>query len=100
MPPQRIEATYREGRLELAIQAYQNNQFQSIRAAALAYDVPRNTLQRRLAGIQPRLNSIPKNRLLSPTEEQELTERILSMDQRGMPPTLASVRSMASLLAS
>jgi hypothetical protein len=50
--------------------------------------VPQNTLQRRLAGIQPQLNSIPKNRLLSPTKEQERTERIISMDQRGMPPAL------------
>ena len=100
MPPQRVNSSYKEGRLELAVQAFQNNQFSSIRAAARAYDVPRDTLRRRLAGIQPKRHSTPKNRLLTPTEEQQLTERVLSMDQRGMPPTFASVRAMASLLAS
>ena len=100
VPPQRQEALHREGRLELAVQAYKNGDFQSYRAAAQAYDVPRDTLQRRIASTQPRLGSTAKNRLLTPTEEEYLVQRILSMDKRGIPPTAATVRTMASLLAS
>jgi hypothetical protein len=59
--PQREEALQREGRLELAIQAYQKGEFQSYRAAARAYDVPRDTLQHRIAGTQPRLGSNAKS---------------------------------------
>ena len=97
--PQQQVASYKEGRLELAIQAYQQGKFQSYRAAAKAYDVPRSTLQTRIAGTQVQLGSTSKNRLLTPTEEEILKQQILSMDRRGMPPTLESVRRMAGLLA-
>jgi hypothetical protein len=100
VPPQREEALHREGRLELAIQAYQKGEFQSYRAAAQAYDVPRDTLQHRIAGTQPRLGSTAKNHLLTSTEEEYLVQQILSMDKRGMPPTITTVQTMASLLAS
>lgn len=99
-PPKRQEALHREGRLELAVQAYKQGHFRSYRAAARAYDVPRDTLQRRIAGTQPQLGSTAKNHLLTSTEEECLVQRILSMDKRGMPPTVAAVRVMAGLLAS
>jgi predicted DNA-binding WGR domain protein len=93
-------ALHREGRLDLAIQAYHQGRFKSVKAAASAYDVPRTTLRDRLAGIKPKLGSIAKNRLLMPTEEETLVQWILSIDQRGMPPTVATVRQMAGLLVS
>ena len=99
-PPKRQEALHREGRLELAVQAYNQGHFRSYRAAARAYDVPRDTLKRRIDGTQPQLGSTAKNRLLTSTEEECLVQRILSMDKRGMPPTVAAVRVMAGLLAS
>lgn len=40
------DSTYQEGRIELAIQAFKNGQFKSIRAAAIAYDVPEKTARR------------------------------------------------------
>ena len=98
-PPPPQEVSFQEGRLILAVQAYQKGEFQSYRAAARAYDVPRDTLQRRIAGIQSRRDTTPKNRLLTPTEEQCLIQQILSMDQRGIPPTIAAVGVMAGLLA-
>jgi hypothetical protein len=70
--PPRQEALYQEGRLNLACQAYKQGEFQTPYAAAKAFDVPLKKLQRRLAGIQPRLGSIAKNRLLTPTEEETL----------------------------
>ncbi len=71
-PPQRQETLRREGRLELAVQAYKLGKFRSCRAAAKAFDIPRNTLQRRIDGIQPQLGSTRKNCLLTPVEEESL----------------------------
>ena len=99
-PPQRREALHREGRLELAVHAYKRGDFQSYRAVARAYDVSRDTLRRRLDGIQLQLGSTSNNRLLTSTKEECLVQQILSMDRRGMPPTVGAVRVMASLLAS
>jgi hypothetical protein len=96
--PQRQEAVHKEGRLILAVQAYQTSQIQSLTTAAKTFDVARNTLQRRASGIQPQLGAIAKNRLLTPTEEESLVQWILSMDRRGMPPKLQAVRQMAALL--
>jgi hypothetical protein len=91
-------ALYKEGRLDLAVQAYQRGDFQSYTAAVKAYDVPRKTLQRRILGVQPKLGSITLNRLLLTTEEDTLIQWILSMDQRGMLPRPSAVREMARLL--
>ena len=96
--PRQQAAIRQEGRLELAIQAYQQGRVSSHRIAAKTYDVPRNLLQRRLTGIQPRVGSIAKNRLLTVTEEETLVQWILSMDRRGMPPRVRIVREMADLL--
>ena len=68
------EALYKEGRLSLAVQAYKRGDFQSYRAAAKAYDVPPNTLQRRALGVKLQLGSIAINRLLSTTEEDTLVQ--------------------------
>jgi len=97
-PPQQQITIQKEGRLELAIQAYKQGRFSSYRAAAKAYDVPRNMLQRRLTGTHPRVGSIAKNRLLTVTEEETLVHWILSMDRRGMPPRIRVVREMTDLL--
>jgi hypothetical protein len=98
--PQQQEAVFREGRLQLANQAYNTSQIQSNRAAAEAYDVKKDTLKRRRNGVLPQRGSIAKNRLLALTEEAILEQCILSLDRRGMLLTVATVRVMASLLAS
>ena len=77
-----------EERFNLAIQAIQLSQVPSIRAAAALYDVPETTLKDRLRGRVARKDAQINNRKLSPTEEQALLQRIASMDERGMPPTL------------
>jgi hypothetical protein len=94
--PRSKDSSYTEGRIELAIQAFKKGQFQCLQAAALTYDAPITTVRRRARGIRSRRDSQPSNRKLSSTEEETL---IQSMDQRGMPPTMASVRRSADLLA-
>ncbi len=94
----RKESLYRAGRLELAIQAYQRGQFETPSAAAKAFDVPRNTLLRRLAGVPPKRGSDAINRVLTQNEEDSLLKWIHSMDRRGMPPRQDVIRQMAMLL--
>ncbi|KAJ6436248.1 ATP-dependent DNA helicase PIF1 [Purpureocillium lavendulum] len=90
----------REERVLLAIKAYQQGQFDSAHKAATAYDVPQSTVSARLRGARPRRDAQMKNRKLTATEETALVQWVLSMDERGMPPTVAYTRRMANLLLS
>jgi hypothetical protein len=96
---QQQAALHRQGRVDLAIQAHKQGHITSFRAAVAAYDVPRRTPMRRVAGIKPKLGSFAPNCRLIPREEESLKQWILSMDQRSMPPRNATVRQMASILA-
>ena len=98
-PPQR-EALYEEGRVDLARQAFMQGQFKTPYAAALSFDVKPKKLKRRITGIEPRLGSVAKNRLLTPTEEESLVQWILSQDRRGMLPRPATIGQIAGLLLS
>jgi hypothetical protein len=89
-----------EDRIQLALKAFKNGQFKSIRAAAAAYDVPYRTLTYRINGRKSRTD-VPANcQKLSNLEEASLKKWILDMDERGLPPTHATVRKMADLLVS
>jgi hypothetical protein len=99
MPPLRnISKAQKKGRLLLAHQAYQRDQFRSIRQAALAYDVPPRTLSDRVNGRVAREDSLANGRKLTTTEEEVLLQWILSMDERGYPPKPSAVGDAARLL--
>jgi hypothetical protein len=85
-------------RITLALQAYQQGQFLSLRAAARAFNIPHTTLTRRNHGTTCRANSTSPNLKLTQTEETALIEWILSLDTRGIPPTQIIVQQMAELL--
>lgn len=89
-----------EERVLLAVRTYQQGQFQSTRKAATAYDVPQSTVSDRLRGVIPRRETQRNSLKLTAMEETALTQWILSMDERGMPPTVAYTRRMANLLLS
>ena len=95
---QRSIQTSHEGRISLAIASYHNNPKQSLRALAMAFDIPRSTLQTRVRGTQPRSEARPANCKLSPTEEHSLVQWILDLDRRGFPPHIIDVRRMADVL--
>jgi hypothetical protein len=78
--PQQQEALYRQGRVDLAVQAYNQGQFKSLRATVLTYNAPRTTARRRIAGIIPKRGSHASNRLLTAAQEESLEQWILSMD--------------------
>ena len=63
-------ALYKEGRLQIAAQAYKTGQFLNYTTAAKAYNVNRSTLQNRIAGMPVQQRSTLKNRLLMPTKEE------------------------------
>ena len=102
MPPTRSRSSTnlieQEGRLLLAIQAFQNQEITNISTAARIFNVPRSTLRDRLGGIQHRATSRANSTKLTATEEESLQKWILSMDSRGSAPRPAMVREMADLL--
>src|SRR3954453_14118175 len=87
-----------EGRIELAIQAYKDGQFQSLRRAADAYNVSRPTLQRRYNGPPARADTRPSCQKLTATEEQTIVRYILDLDSRGFAPRLCEVADMVDKL--
>ena len=88
----------KEERIKLALQAIQKPQELSVRCAAIIYNVPRTTLQRRRAGRQSTRDTHPKSSNLSKIEDQTLVQYISKLDQQGLAPTLYSVENMANQL--
>ena len=87
-----------EGRLQLALRAYNSGQFRSHRATAVAFNVKHYTLSERARGILFRLK-IPANCLkLTRTEEQTIVRYILNLDSRGFAPRLCEVADIADKL--
>ena len=84
--------------MTLAIQAYKDGHFTSVRGAANAYDVPKSTLQARVNGRPTRHGLRLANLKLTATEELTLIQWILSMEERGLPLRANSVQQMANLL--
>ena len=79
-----VQSAYKEGRITLALQAYKDGYFTSLRAAAEAYDIPASTLRYRVKGGRARRGLRAANSKLLPTEEEALIKWILSMDERGL----------------
>jgi hypothetical protein len=98
MPHKRVSDPQDEGRILLAITAFKQGQFTSIRAAATAYDTPYITTLRRAQGRPSRSECQPNGQKLSSTEEGALKNWIISLDTRGFPPRISAVRDIANLL--
>lgn len=82
--------------IKLATEAYFKHDFKSIRQAAAAFDVPKSTLIDRIRGVRPLQESQIRNQKLTPVEELALVEWVLSMDERGMPPSISYARYIAN----
>ncbi len=91
-------STNSEGRLLLALQAFKQGQFQSLRSAARTYDICPRTLGDQYRGIPARRDYIPNNRKLTPSKESVIIQHILDLDSRGFPPRFTAVEEMANLL--
>ncbi|KFZ01213.1 hypothetical protein V500_00854, partial [Pseudogymnoascus sp. VKM F-4518 (FW-2643)] len=122
--PTQAQSSSQEGRILLAIHAIKQGQFQSVRAAAASYDIPRTTLRDRIHGMASRRDSTPNSRITKATlrqraysvtsqrnstpnlqkltlyEESALVQYILDLDSRRFLPRLQAVQEMADLLLS
>jgi hypothetical protein len=84
-----------EGRLQLALSAFNSGQFRSHRAAAEAFDVKCHTLDERARGVPFHLRTPPNGLKLTSTKEQTIVRYILDLDSRGFAPRLCEVADMA-----
>ncbi|KAL1966447.1 hypothetical protein VTN77DRAFT_4589 [Rasamsonia byssochlamydoides] len=104
MPPIRAKNSRKsieqEGRIELAISAYKNGEFPSIRQAASVYNVPNATLAHRIKGRAARVSLRANSHKLTANEEETLVKWILDLNKRGLPPRPAFVENMANHLLS
>ena len=96
--PIQAMASNKEGRILLAMQAIDKGQIRSVRAAASIYNIPPETLRRRIKGQPSRRDSTPNSRRLSSQEELAIIHYILDLDSRGFSPRPSEVRDMANLL--
>lgn len=87
------EEKSQEERISLAIQAIKARQIRSIRGAARTYNVPLSTLVHRLQGRKPRQEV--RHQKLTEDEEKLLIARIVSMDERGYPLRMDSMKRTA-----
>jgi predicted RNA-binding protein with EMAP domain len=95
---QDAQLSEQEGRITLALSAFQSHQFKSLQQAAQAFNVPCTTLSARHRGrlfIDNRRNAQHK---LTRTEEQTIIQYILDLDLRGFAPRLCKVADMADKL--
>ncbi|KAF4547211.1 Hypothetical protein D9617_52g060320 [Elsinoe fawcettii] len=87
-----------EGRVLLALHAFNQGQFKFLRAAARAFEVCFETLRRRHQGKV----SVHEKRLATSkftiTEESLLIQRIMDLVHEGFPPRAADVRDIANLI--
>lgn len=90
------EEKSQEERISLAIQAINARQIRSIRAASRTYNVPLSTLVHRLQGRKPR--EAIRHQKLTADEEKLLIERIVSMDERGYPLRMDSMKRAAEVI--
>jgi hypothetical protein len=95
---QDAQSSNQEGRIQLALSAYNSQQFRSLRRAAKAFEVPLTTLSRRRKGVTHRPETRHAQHKLTATEEQTIVRYILDLDSRGFAPRLCEVADMADKL--
>ena len=86
----------KEGRIQLALYAYQSGRFRSLQAAATAYTAKYRTLTDRANGVTFYPEVRPPCQKLTQTEEQTITQYILNLDSRGFAPRLCEVEDIAN----
>jgi len=84
-----------EANIQAAIQAYERNEYQSVRAAARAFSAPASTVHARLAGRLSRLHAHETAQILSNAEEKTLVRWISRLCRTGFPASPRLVVEMA-----
>ena len=84
-----------EANIQAAIQAYERNEYQSVRAAARAFSAPASTVHARLAGRLSRSHAHETAQILSNAEEKTLVRWISRLCRTGFPASPRLVVEMA-----
>jgi hypothetical protein len=87
-----------EGRLQLALQAYNSGQFWSYRTAARAYNIKQRVLSSRARGITFCVETLPNCQKLTATKEQTIVQYNPNLNSQGFAPQLCKVADMADKL--
>jgi hypothetical protein len=87
-----------EGRISLALQAYNSNQVSSLCAAASTYDVPLTTLCERRTGILPRAIAPANLRKFILKEEQIILQQVLQRSTKGLPLQRITVEEIVNTM--
>jgi Tc5 transposase DNA-binding domain len=82
--------------IELALTDLRNNPEASVRSVARAWNIPHNTLLRRLHGGKDRSHSHDSQMILTPNQEDLLVNWILEQERLGHAPTALRVRELAA----
>lgn len=93
-----LPPTDSEQRIQLAIEAFRSKAVSSIRKAAELFDVPRSTLQDRLAGRQTAKASRQGLQRLTVEEEDSIVKAALQLHAWGWPLTLKGLDNLATSL--
>jgi hypothetical protein len=93
-----MPSTSNEAQVILALQALQNDENLSERAAAKLYRVDRRTLARRCAGHPVRRDTTPNSKKLTRLEEEAIIWYIVELYVRAFPPRLYGVEDIANQL--
>ena len=81
--------TLKEARINLAINALNSSRVKSIRSAERTFRASKTTVINRIKGRIPRTEFVPKSRILTILEEQELVKYLLDRDDSGFGLKLA-----------
>jgi hypothetical protein len=84
-----------EANIQAAITAFQDQEYSSVRATALAFSVPPSTLRARLAGTTSRAYAHESAQILSNAEEKTLVRWISRLCRTGFPVSPALLLEMA-----
>src|SRR5690349_7257295 len=93
-----MESLPAESRVILALQAIEDNENLSIRAAAKIYNVPATTIRYRRNGRTARCNTRPNSMNLTKSEEDAIIQYIIKLSTHAFPPRISGVEEMANQL--
>jgi hypothetical protein len=86
---------YSEANIQKALSAIKNQEYSSIRKAALAFNIPNATLQSRMSGRKSRTEAHEAEQILSNAEEKTLARWITRLTRTGFPASPALAIEMA-----
>ena len=96
--PRNLRSTSDASKLNLAIQALDNDASLLIRRAAAIYNVSRKTLGRRQSGVASKRDIPAQTRKLTDSEEKVIASQILKQVSEGKPPRISIVQAVADQL--